>query len=172
MLLDSVNNFILYCLPEIPQDRMFRGYENRNALPPVQDYVVYAIASTARIGTNVNTFAQGANDDTLTTNVLREYAVDVDFFSSSQETAQQRAAALEAIARCYIGVDFFNKDNIGLNYADDTQYLPYVDLTEQYVHRYRVTLHLTVWEAVTVNQQYANEVVLQRVENVDAHHKP
>ena len=172
MLLDVVNNFILFACPDVVQDRLYRGYENRNALPGVQDYTVYAIDSTARIGTNVNTFAQGANDDTLTTNVLREYAVDVDFFSNSQETAQQRAAALEAIARCYIGVDFFNKDNIGLNYDADPQYLPYVDLTEQYVPRYRVTLHLTVWEAVTVNQQYANEVVLQRVENIDAHHKP
>lgn len=172
MLLDSVNNFILYCCPDVEQDRLYRGYENRNALPKVQDYTVYAVASTARIGTNVNDFAQAADDDTLTTKVLREYAVDVDFFSGKQETAQQRAAQVEAIARCYIGVDFFEKDNIGLNYADDAQYLPYTDLTEQYVHRYRVTLHLTVWEAVTVNQQYANEVVLQRVENIDAHHKP
>lgn len=170
-MLDAVNKFILYCLPEIPQERLFRGYVNREALPGVQDYTVYAVNSTARIGTNVNDFAQ-AIDEKITTKVLREYTVDVDFFSLSQETARQRASTLEAIGRSYLGVDFFKQYEIGLNYAEDMNYLPYVDLTEQYIHRYRVSLHLTKWEEITVNQQYAEEVILQRVENIDTHHKP
>ena len=171
MVLDVVNNFILFCCPDVPQDRLYRGYENRNALPKVQDYVVYAVDSTARRGTNVNDFAQTV-DDTMVTKVLREYLISVDFFSNSQETARSRAANMEGLANCYIGIDFFRKENIGLSYADEPEYLPYADLTQQYIQRYRVTLHLTVWEEYTAEQQYADEVVLQRVENIDAHHKP
>lgn len=171
MLLDVVNNFILFACPDVVQDRLYRGYENRNALPGVQDYTVYAIDSTARVGTNVNDFAQTV-DDTMITKVLREYTVTVDFFSNSQETARSRAANLEGLANCYIGIDYFSAQDIALTYAEEPQYLPYTDLTEQYIQRYRVTLHLTVWEEYTAVQQYADEVVLQRVENIDAHHKP
>lgn len=171
MVLDTVNKFILFACPDVQQETLYRGYENRNALPGEQDYTVYAIDSTARRGTNVNDFAQTV-DDTMITKVLREYLVTVDFCNNSQETARNRAANLEGLANCYIGIDFFKKDNIGFTYADEPEYLPYTDLTEQYIHRYRVTLHMTVWEDYTAVQQYADEVVLRRVENIDAHHKP
>lgn len=170
-MFDAVNNFILKYAPGVEQDSIYRGYFNRASLPQQQDYTVIAVSDTARVGTNVSDDAQGA-DNIYTTLALREYSVDVDFVHQDEAVARQRAAVIETLGRSYVAVDFFKALNIGFNYADPVLYLPFTDTSDQYVERYRVTLHLTVWDGVSVEQQYADKVEIQRVENIDAHHKP
>ncbi len=162
----AVNDFILKYAPGVTQERLFRGYSNRLSLPESQDFTVYSLANAERIGTNVNEWGR----DEVKTKTLRQYVFDIDFCNIRQEKARMRAATIATLGRSYIAARFFEKRNIALNYATDISYLPYVDLTEQYIHRCRVSLYLTAWDEVNVAEEYA-ENVRATVENIDAHHK-
>lgn len=165
-----MNDFIMAYAPNAVQNNLFRGWQNRMALPQAQNFIVVSVQDTLRIGTNTTDYSQAENNK-LITKTLREYIIDIDFCNIKQDIAQQQAATIEGLSRSYVAVDFFNKYNIGFNYADDIEYLPYTDEQDQYLHRYRVSLHLTKWEEIAVNQDFANKVEL-RIENIDAHHKP
>lgn len=169
-MLEAVNDFVITYAPNAIQNNLFRGYQNRMALPQQQNFIVVSVEDTARVGTNTTDYSQ-ADDGKLITKALREYLVSIDFCNIKQEIAQEQAANIEVISRSYIATDFFKQRDIGFNYADDIMYLPYVDEQDQYLHRYRVTLHLTKWEQVAINQDFAKTVQL-RIENIDAHHKP
>lgn len=166
-MLDGVNDFLLTFLADTSQDNLFRGYSNRMALPANNEYIVYSVANTQRVGTNVISYQKSA-DEKITVRALRQYAVDVDICSNDRGTAQNRATTIETIGRSYIAVDFFKKYETDFDYCDDVQYLPFTDDTEQYVERYRVTLHFTRWEEVEVSQDYA-ERVIAKVINVDTY---
>lgn len=169
-MLGAVYDFVMAYAPNAIQNNIFRGWQNRMALPQTQEFIVISVQDTLRIGTNINNYEKSL-DNKITTKTLREYIVDVDFCNIKKEIAQKQAATIESIGRSYIAVDFFNKYDIGFNYADDVEYLPYTDEQDQYLHRYRVSLHFTKWEETTIQQDYFSNVKL-RVENIDAHHKP
>ncbi len=167
-MLDTVARFLLAYAPGQTEDHLFRGNQNRMALPDVQDFTIFDIAGTQRIGTNVGSYAQAANSiyETL---VLREYTVQIDFFAEDHKTAAARATAIESLGRSYVGVKFFEQYGITLTYCDDAQYIPYTDLSEQYVYRYRITMHLTKWENYETSEDYFDEIVIKKFEIVNGH---
>lgn len=166
MILEAVNDYILQ-YTDVQQDNLFRGYQNRSTLPQTQDYTMYYLSGNSRIGTNVD----DVDDFTTTVKALREYIVNVDFCGDDQETVEDRAKSLAVLGRSYISCKFFKTYGINFSYAENVQYLPFVDETEQYVHRYRIVLHLTRWDSVTISQETAIQAYVY-IENVDAHHKP
>ena len=171
MILEAVYDFITTYALNVVADNVFRGWQNRMALPQTQNFIVISIQDTMRIGTNVTDYTQSAQGNIIN-QTLREYTVDIDFCNIDQEIAQEQASTIETLGRSDIGVTFFNKyTGLSLNYADDMEYMPYADEQDQYLHRYRVSLHLTQWDQTTLTQDYFNSVNL-RVENIDAHHKP
>ena len=165
-MLEAVNDYILK-FTDVVQDNLFRGYQNSTTLPQTQDYTMYYYGDNSRIGTNVDEF----KDTKTIVHTLREYTVNIDFCGDDQAKIQQRATNLAVLGRSFYSVDFFKTFGIAFNYAEDVKYLPFVDETEQYVHRYRIVLHLTRWDSVTVTQETAIHADVY-VENVDAHHKP
>lgn len=167
MLLDAVNDFLRTFLADISQENLFRGYSNRMALPADNEYIIYSVVNTQRVGTNIISYKLSEKSK-ITLKTLRQYAVDVDICSNDRGTAQNRATTIETIGRSYIAVDFFKQREIDFDYCDDVQYLPFTDDTEQYVERYRVTLHFTRWEEVEVSQDYA-ERVIAKVINIDTY---
>lgn len=170
-MLDAVAKFILEFAPGQTEEHLYRGYQNRMALPDEQDYTIFAIEGTERVGTDISSYGQAA-DDKIDMLELRGYTVSVDFCSSDDKTAAMRATTLENIGRSYIAVDYLKQYGVNINYCNDVEYLPFTDNTDQYIYRYRVTLNLTKWERVTLPQQYAEQVKLQRIENIDTHHIP
>ena len=96
----------------------------------------------------------------------------MDFSHYDQEKVQERAGILEILGRSELSVEFFEKHSVCFLYADDMQYLPYVDDANQFIHRYRVALHLSCWEGVKIKQDYFAKAGLSRLENVDIHHPP
>lgn len=182
-LLSAVNRFILqYADPAIPQERVYRGYQNRIAVMAAADgeeYCVYAVSDTKRIGSNVTAYAAG---DTISTKSMREYVVEIDFCSGDEAIARQRAEGIETLARSFIAVDFFKKHGFGLLFADDIKPLPYVLDTDQFAYRYRVALHITGWISAAAAQDYfdkievgPNPVIGHKgfyFENVDVYHLP
>ena len=166
MILEAVNDYILR-FTNVQQDNLFRGYQNRSTLPQTQDYTMYYLSGNSRIGTNVD----DVDDLTTTVKALREYIVNVDFCGDDQETVEDRAKSLAVLGRSYLSCNFFKTYGINFNFAENVQYLPFVDETEQYVHRYRIVLHLTRWDSVTISQETAIQADVY-IENVDAHHKP
>ena len=166
MVLEAVNDYILQ-YTDVQQDNLFRGYQNRSALPQTQDYTMYWLGDNTRIGTNVDEY----KDFEATIHALREYTVNIDFCGDDQSSIEKRATNLAVLGRSYISVNFFKTYGITFNYAEEVKYLPFVDETEQYVHRYRIVLHLSRWDNVIVPQQTAI-VVEPHIENVDVHHEP
>ena len=165
-MLEAVNDFILQCT-DVVQDNLYRGYQNRSTLPQTNDYTMYYEQSVNRIGTNVD----DVGDTKTEIKSLREYTVNIDFCGVNQESLAERAMDIAVLGRSPYGCNFFKGYGITLNYADDVQYLPFVDEEQQYIHRYRIVLHLTRWDSVKLTQQTAN-VVSPHIENVDVHHKP
>ena len=166
MVLEAVNDYILQ-YTDVQQDNLFRGYQNRSTLPQTQDYTMYWLGDNARIGTNVDEF----QDYKTTVKALREYAVYIDFCGDDQEVVENRAISLAVLGRSFFSVNFFKTYGITFNYAEEVKYLPFVDETEQYVHRYRIVLHLTRWDSVDIDLESAVKADVY-LENVDAHHKP
>lgn len=179
-LLTAVSRFILrYANPAMPQERVYRGYQNRTAVAAAdgEEYCVYAVSDTKRIGSNVTLYA---SDDTISTKSMREYVVEIDFCSSDETAARQRAEGIETLARSFIAVDYFGAYGLGLLFADDIKPLPYVMDTNQYAYRYRVMLHITDWISAAAPQDYFDKAEVgpnpitghkqPYLENVDAHH--
>lgn len=169
-MLGAVYDFVMAYAPNVIQNNIFRGWQNRMALPQTQDFIVVSIQDTLRVGTNTLDYSQSESGKIIS-KTLREYIIDIDFCNIKQEIAQEQASVIETLSRSYVGVNFFKKYDISLNYADDIEYLPYVDEQDQYLHRYRVSIHLTKWEEVPTPQDFFTEVNL-RIENIDTHHKP
>ena len=163
---EAVNDFILQ-YTDVVQDNLYRGYQNRSTLPQVNDYTMFYEMSENRIGTNVDEI----RDKETEIKSLREYTMNIDFCGDNQESLLERAKRLAIIGRSYFGCDFFKSYGITLNYAEDVQYLPFVDDEQQYIHRYRIVLHLSRWDSVVLPQETANAVSAY-IENVDVHHEP
>ena len=163
---EAVNDFILK-YTDVVQDNLYRGYQNHSTLPQVNDYTMFYEMSENRIGTNVDEI----RDTEAEIKSLREYTMNIDFCGDIQESLVERAKRLAIIGRSFVGCDFFKSYGITLNYAEDVQYLPFVDEEQQYIHRYRIVLHLSRWDNVVVPQQTAI-VVEPHIENVDVHHTP
>lgn len=165
-LLDTVNDYILQ-YTDVVQGSLFRGYQNRASLPQTDDYTMYWEDRTVRVGTNVNEYT----DTQLKINALHEYTVNIDFCSNNQETAKSHATKIAVLGRSFISCDYFKAQGFNFDFADDMQYLPFTDENNQYVHRYRIVLHLTEWDNVTLTQQTAKEVKVDVV-NVDVAYPP
>lgn len=163
---EAVNDFILK-YTDVVQDNLYRGYQNRSTLPQVNDYTMFYEMSENRIGTNVDEIL----DTKTEIKSLREHTMNIDFCGDNQESLMQRAKNLAIIGRSNFGCDFFKNYGIELNYAEDVQYLPFVDEEQQYIHRYRIVLHLSRWDSVVLPQETANAVSAY-IENVDVHHEP
>lgn len=163
---EAVNDFILQ-YTDVVQDNLYRGYQNRSTLPQVNDYTMFYEMSENRIGTNVDEI----RDTEAEIKSLREYTMNIDFCGDNQESLLERAKRLAIIGRSYFGCDFFKSYGITLNYAEDVQYLPFVDEEQQYIYRYRIVLHLSRWDSVVLPQETANAVSAY-IENVDVHHEP
>lgn len=162
----AVNDFILQ-FTDVQQDNLYRGYQNRATLPQINDWTAYYEQEERRIGTNVEEYT----DTRLTIHTYREYTMNIDFCGSNRDVLAERAKRLAIVGRSTVGCNFFKEYGISLNYAEDVRYLPFVDEEQQYIHRYRIVLHLTRWDSVTINQETAIHADVY-IENVDAHHKP
>lgn len=177
-LATAVNRFILqYAVPSIAQESVYRGYQNRTetlAAGDGEDYCVYALSDTKRIGTNITTLDPA--NERMGAKAMREYVYEIDFSSTNEAAARSRAEIMETLAGSAIGVDYFRQHGFGLLFADDIKPLPYVLGTKQYVHRYRVALHITVWTVAGASQDYFDKAEVGQLgkipylENVDVHH--
>lgn len=166
-MLEEVYDFIKQFI-DIDPENILQGYTQAQTLPKEQDFCILSFGDFERPGSNVQTWT----DTETTLNRLINYSVLVDFIGLDNETQRKRASVVETIARSLEGAAFFKVYNIALNYGDGFQYLPYIYEDRSYSHRYRVTLHFSKWEAVTLAEQTAASVKPGDIVNVDAKYKP
>lgn len=143
-------------------DRIYQGYNRNIVLPKSQDYCVIEIDELERRGTNIQTWT----DTGTTLKRLLDFSVIIDFIGYEQQTVSDRAAALEIVARSLEARDFFKAYSLAPLYASH-EYLPMVDDTNNYTHRYRVKLRLAKYEQVTLSTETAKEARLKYIVNVD-----
>lgn len=167
-MLEDVYDFLVAFLPGLDPDHILQGYNTRTVLPRTEDFCIISVADEGRTGSNVQTYT----DDETTLARLLNATIELDFIGNDMEKQRRRASVVEIVARSLEGYDFFKKRGLYCNYADGPEYLPYVYEDNQYTHRFRVNLHLTKWERVTIPQQTANKVEATRIVNVDTYKTP
>lgn len=160
----------------LPDDNVYRGWENRAALPTgSNDFAVVTILSTTRRGTTVEdmpgTDAPDDQPETYRARTYYEVTAQVDVCANT-DVARQRAYSLETVFRSSIGTDFFSRYGITSQYCDSVREMVFVDESKQYVKRYSIDFHLAYWAGVDVDSAWLIDADIQRVEDVDAHHKP
>lgn len=168
-------DFILaYGMPSIPPANIYRGWQNRSALPPdSNEYAVMSILGTTRRGTTVDDFdIQNVPDDEPEKYVLRtmyEAIVQVDCCSDT-DVARQRTYSLETAFRSFVGVSFFKAYGITAQYCSPIREMSSVDGSDQFVRRYSIDFHIEYWAGVDVGSAWFIDAKLERLENVDVHH--
>lgn len=163
-MLKEMRQYVAHFIPDIDPDHIINGYQRDMTLPKAEDYCVISMGDIGRVGTNVSSYT----DDTASLSTLHQYTILVDFIGTDREAAQRRAFSLETVSRSLEGQAFLDRFQIYMNYADGAEYLPYVYTDDSYTHRFRVTLHLTRWDTVTISAQTANKAD-PKVVNVDTY---
>lgn len=100
-----------YMQPPLTAEQIYLGQQNNSALPKTREHVVFFLASTRRIGTNVGEQIV-TEAGTTETRSYREYVVNVDFCDADYQRALQRAEYFETLGRSDIAVDFFKRNTI------------------------------------------------------------
>lgn len=170
----AVTEFLLkYMWPTLDPQRVFEGNQNNMALPgDEREHTLFYLSQTRRIGTNTGE-SQVTPEGNVITATLREYVVTVDFCDTDIDRSRSRAEGLETLSRSAYAADFFhNNYDIGLLYAENMVYLPYVDDTNQFINRFQVKLHLSMWSTYSIEVEYFERASVTRLENVDVHHPP
>lgn len=171
-VLGAVYDFITTALSPPPVN-VVRGWQNRAALPDSSEFVVLTLISAPRRGTNVHEWTQndGGPDSIIeSVSMLSELVVQVDFCGLDAATVMGYATQLVMLARDAVAVDFFAGYGLSCLYADNPLSLPYSNELDQWVTRYAVQLHLSVWSGIPVQRDYFDSVTVH-IEDVDMHHK-
>lgn len=160
----AVYNFVQgYALPALEPANIFRAWPNRAHLPPASnEYAVITLLYANRRGTNAQKFdfdPQTEGDGVLTLLELKEAAVQIDFYADD-DSAEQRASALELVMRSELASLFFAPYGISPLYADDPKELTGVDGSRQYVKRYMLTLHLSFYASLSATIGWFDHVNL------------
>lgn len=165
-VLTAVNDFLLHFL-KVPQDIIVRGYQNLYALPQEDNYILIANDYGKRVGTNVHEFT----DSEYVTKALHEYVVTIDFCNHNEDEVYDMANTIEVISRSRLPCEFFHSYDMEFLFCEDIKNIPFVNKENQYIYRYRVSLHLSAWEEYATGQETANTISVY-IENVDVHHEP
>lgn len=173
---DFVQIFSFTGTVTIAADNIYRGWENRSALPATSnEYAVITITDAIRRGTTTEMMpGTGVADDQPELYQLRTYyelTAQIDVCSDT-DAARQRAYSLENAFRSLVGVDFFRKYGITAQWCNSVREMVFTDESSQFVKRYMLELHLAYWAGIDVGSAWFIDVAIERVEDVDAHHKP
>lgn len=169
----AVYDYVLaYALPALDPEYIYRGWQNRGALPPdTNEYAVISILNQTRVGTNVRVYIADTAGGRQSEKTLVRFQVQVDFCSDNY-LSRRRAQALETITMSAAGVQFFNNRGLSSLYAEGVRDLSFVDESDQFVQRHMVLLHLSCWSGMGVEIEGFDRAAVERIENVDVHHPP
>ena len=147
-----------YITPAIEPTQILAGDQQNMVLPENEDYVIYTVSGLTRHGTTSEDY--DPDGETLALHELNEVVVKVDCYADSTNStqddailrAQIRANNLNTLFRSSVAPDFFKRYGISALYADDAQNTTLVSDSQQYLHRWTVSLHLCFKSSVVVPQ--------------------
>lgn len=147
-----------YITPAIDSTQILAGDQQNMVLPENEDYVIYTVSGLTRRGTTSEDY--DPDGETLALHELNEVVVKVDCYADSTNStqddailrAQIRANNLNTLFRSSVAPDFFKHYGISALYADDAQNTTLVSDSNQYLHRWTVSLHLCFKSSVVVPQ--------------------
>lgn len=147
-----------YITPAIEPTQILAGDQQNMVLPENEDYVIYTVSGLTRHGTTSEDY--DPEGETLSLHELNEVVVKVDCYADSTNStqddailrAQIRANNLNTLFRSSVAPDFFKRYGISALYADDAQNTTLVSDSQQYLHRWTVSLHLCFKSSVVVSQ--------------------
>lgn len=186
MVLELINDYLIHFLG-LEQDTIFQGYQNCVALPENnENFCILSISDINRHGSNIESF------DTKNANIkkLVSYTIDVDFIGDNEIKERELVSRLETLSWSEVIRQWFRDNGASMLYASKVQDMPYVDEDSHYVHRYRVSLEVSIWEGLEVSTQTAKEIKIDishhdknndgsvnsdkfksGIENIDVEHK-
>lgn len=173
MATDVLGAVVQFCNQYLdPAPDIVRGWQNNAALPASSSLIILTLLDTIRHGTNVHSWDMTPPTGIDTTvSMLTEFVVQMDICGLDEAVVNGQAATLMMLSRDPLAVEFFKAFNLQPLYAETVKPLPFAGELNQWVTRYAVTLHLSGWTSLTVNQE-AFSTVNVTIENVDVHHPP
>ena len=147
--------------------RIFRGNQARMVLPKKGPYCVYTPLYRKRVGWNFYAFDASECDDdtngldTITALVLVD--VQVDFY---MDDAAYNAQALEIASKSYYGTEYFRAEKVDVRVvsAENPRNLTDIDMSDQYVERWSLTITAEVNSAWTTDLPWFEDYTLVRQE--------
>lgn len=147
-----------YITPAIDPTQILAGDQQNMVLPENEDYIIFTVVSQMRHGTTSEDY--DPDGETLALHELNEVVVKVDCYADSTNStqddailrAQIRANNLNTLFRSSVAPNFFKRYGISALYADDAQNTTLVSDSQQYLHRWTVSLHLCFKSSVVVPQ--------------------
>lgn len=158
-LISALYEFLCtYITPEVDPSQVLSGDAQNMVLPENEDYIIFTVVSQMRHGTTAEHY--DADSETLALKELNEVTVKVDCYADSTNSseddailrAQIRANNLHTLFRSSVAPEFFRRYGISALYADDAQNTTLVSDSNQYLHRWTVSLHLCFKSSVVVPQ--------------------
>ena len=158
-LISALYEFLCtYITPEVDPSQVLTGDAQNMVLPENEDYIIFTVVSQMRHGTTSEDY--DPDGETLSLHELNEVVVKVDCYADSTNStqddailrAQIRANNLNTLFRSSVAPDFFKRYGISALYADDAQNTTLVSDSQQYLHRWTVSLHLCFKSSVVVPQ--------------------
>lgn len=160
-LFTALRSFLL----ELVDCPVLRGPLNRTAMPK-GDFIVMSPAGQTSLSTNTTTYTD------TTKSVIRstQWSAQLDCYGA---LAGDRAQVIATIFRDDWACEQFAQldPDVQPLYATDAKQMPLVTGEHQYEKRWTFEAHLSYKPVVTVQQDSADELVIDFV-NVDAAHKP
>lgn len=173
-VLGAVYDFLKTFIKPEPE-HIIDGWQNSAALPQdTASYIVLTLLDARRQGTNVHDWQALEGSDTDLQNGIKMlvlYDVQIDFCGTDEREVMSQAVQCATLARDAAAVDFFAGEGLSSLYAEDVRPMPFSNDLKQWEIRYSVTVHLSAWNAYTIEQE-AFTRVKAKIENVDMHHKP
>lgn len=171
-ILGAVFEFVAaHAAPKIDPDRIYRGWQNRMALPSdSQEFCIISITTSTRRGT-VDTSWQIDNESGWgreTIKSTQNVDVQIDFFGES-DTARLQAQSIDALAGSRIGATFFRDRGLSCLYADQVRDMTFSSDDDQFLPRFMVTLHLCAEVDLDAEIDGFNTVHIDKIKDVDTY---
>lgn len=164
-----------YTAPYLPKERFFRGAQSRMVIPKDNEFCIFHVINTSRIGTNVETFnasqAAEGEDGVSTIKVLYQTGIQVDYYSGDENTARQRAEALSAFCRSGVATLFLENYGVRCAFSDDPRDMASIDETNQFIDRWSITMYVQHWSQIDLRIPWFDSVGVG-LKDVDVFYPP
>lgn len=156
-IMTGLRAFLLEVLPDGIE--VVQGQDNRVAMPAGADFVVMTPARREQLSQTAHLYDPDAGTKEVSRSTSMHFQLDVYGPNGSDNTQ-----VITTLFRDEYGFDYFAPCGLAPLYCDDGQQMPLVTGEEQWIQRWMTRGVLQTNLAVTVPQEFADEIEFELIE--------